>query len=158
MFPHIAPFRIQAAFVIFWACTGTAITQARQPEANQSRAFQNSDRGIAAPRAADNNQTASPPSEEPSIGLRPFGGEVAGTITNQSGAPIVGASVTAVNIATKLSYSARSNKEGQYQIVNIPPGDYNVSVDSPASTAQILKGVTVECQPRFKTTAIRPVL
>jgi hypothetical protein len=52
-------------------------------------------------------------------------GQISGTITNPTGiAP--GVSVTAINAATGLSRTVKSNEDGFYVITNLPVGDYTV--------------------------------
>jgi len=51
-----------------------------------------------------------------------------GIITDQAGAVIPGATVTATNKATNLSRSATTNDEGLYVISNLPVGKYIVKV------------------------------
>ncbi len=53
-------------------------------------------------------------------------GEITGTVTDNSGAVIVGASVTATNIATQQARTTTSNSTGNYAIPYLVPGTYNV--------------------------------
>jgi len=53
---------------------------------------------------------------------------ITGTITDPSGAPIVGATATATDIQRGTSFSARSNDAGVYNISRIPIGQYKVTV------------------------------
>jgi hypothetical protein len=51
-----------------------------------------------------------------------------GTITDTSGAVIVGADVALVNTATNASYHATTNSLGSYTLPNVPPGpDYKIT-------------------------------
>ncbi len=52
-----------------------------------------------------------------------------GTVTDSGGAVLAGASVTAINQETKVSYSDKTNAQGYYSIQYINPGVYNVSVE-----------------------------
>ncbi|MGH9880969.1 MAG: carboxypeptidase regulatory-like domain-containing protein, partial [Pyrinomonadaceae bacterium] len=54
-----------------------------------------------------------------------------GFVRDPQGAVVVGATVTARNPATNYSRSATTNDEGYYQITSLPPGDYDVTVESP---------------------------
>ncbi|HEX8492921.1 MAG TPA: TonB-dependent receptor [Pyrinomonadaceae bacterium] len=56
--------------------------------------------------------------------------DLQGFVRDPSGAVVVGATVTARNPATNLSRDAVTNDEGFYQIVNLPPGDYEVTVEA----------------------------
>lgn len=69
-------------------------------------------------------------------------GSVAGTVTDQSGAVVPGASITIVNNNTGLTRSVSTGASGDYRITDIPAGTYTLSV-----TAKGFKPV--------KTTGIR---
>jgi hypothetical protein len=56
--------------------------------------------------------------------------DLQGYVRDTQGAVVVGASVTARNPATNFSRTANTNDEGYYQIVNLPPGEYEVSVEA----------------------------
>lgn len=53
---------------------------------------------------------------------------ITGTITDPSGAPIVGATATATDIQRGTTFSARTNDSGVYNINRIPIGQYKVTV------------------------------
>ena len=53
---------------------------------------------------------------------------VTGTVTDPSGAPIVGATATATDIERGTTFSARTNDSGVYNINRIPIGQYKVTV------------------------------
>ena len=55
-------------------------------------------------------------------------GSIAGTVYDSSGALVNGASVKAVAFATNLSVTARSSKEGTYQIPDLPIGAYTITI------------------------------
>jgi hypothetical protein len=54
-----------------------------------------------------------------------------GYVRDPQGAVIVGATVTARNPATNFSRNVVTNENGYYQISSLPPGDYEVTVESP---------------------------
>jgi hypothetical protein len=54
---------------------------------------------------------------------------IAGTVTDQSGASIAGATVTAKSVERGLTYQAESNESGLYRISNLPPGNYELRVE-----------------------------
>ena len=58
-------------------------------------------------------------------------GQITGTITDVTGAAIVGAKVTAENINTGFSQSAETEASGLYRFNVLPLGRYNVRVESP---------------------------
>ena len=51
-----------------------------------------------------------------------------GAVTDPSGAIVVGADVTATNLATGAKRSAKTDAAGKYLITQVPPGDYRVDV------------------------------
>ena len=55
-------------------------------------------------------------------------GTVAGTVTDQSGAVVNGATVTFTDTATKTSHSLTTNEAGRYIFVDAAPGTYDLSV------------------------------
>jgi len=57
-------------------------------------------------------------------------GAISGTVKDPSGAPFKGAFVRAQNAATKISEYALSDKQGRYQLQNLPPGEYEVRAAS----------------------------
>lgn len=57
-----------------------------------------------------------------------FRGGISGTVTDQSGAVVPGAQITAVEAATNTSYKAVSSSAGEFAFSNIPLGSYTVSV------------------------------
>jgi hypothetical protein len=54
--------------------------------------------------------------------------DLQGTVRDSAGAVVPNATVTARNLGTNLSREATTNDEGFYKILNLPPGDYEVSV------------------------------
>lgn len=67
--------------------------------------------------------------------------DLGGTVTDPNGAVVVGATVTAKNSATGFSRTVTANDGGEYQIIGLPPGDYEVSAEA----------------SNFKKTVISPV-
>src|ERR1700677_1022388 len=72
---------------------------------------------------------------------------VTGTVTDQSGAVIPGASVVAQNMDTGVGSSATSNSAGLYRIGFLPIGRYQVTVDA--------KGFGKETIPTFQLEALQ---
>src|SRR6476660_7219594 len=56
--------------------------------------------------------------------------DLQGSIKDATGAVVPNATVTARNPATNVSRTATSNDEGFYRIVNLPPGDYEITVEA----------------------------
>lgn len=58
------------------------------------------------------------------------GATLTGTITDPQGDVVPNAKVSARNIATNVSTDTETNSSGSYNIVNLTPGDYQVSITS----------------------------
>lgn len=56
-------------------------------------------------------------------------GRIVGNITDQSGAAVVGAHVTVTNAGTHVSQSTTTNQDGFYEVLSLPIGAYNVSIE-----------------------------
>jgi hypothetical protein len=56
--------------------------------------------------------------------------DMGGFVRDPAGAVVAGATVTARNSGTNFSRSTTTNDDGFYQIVNLPPGDYEVTVEA----------------------------
>src|SRR5262245_55846873 len=64
-------------------------------------------------------------------------GEIKGTITDASGAVVPGATVTVTNTETGFSRTAITDERGEYRILLLPPGAYEVRVELSGFTAQV---------------------
>ena len=71
-------------------------------------------------------------------------GSFAGTVVDQSGAIVPGASVTATSQATDLSRSAKTDSSGHYLIPLLPVGTYTVRVDGSGFRAAELKNLILQ--------------
>src|SRR5215216_4894104 len=69
--------------------------------------------------------------------------DMQGTVRDSTGAVVPNATVTARNPGTNFSRSVTTNDEGFYRIINVPPGDYEVTVESPNFKKAVLPKVTV---------------
>ncbi len=69
--------------------------------------------------------------------------DLQGVVRDQSGAVIVGATVTVLNPATNFSRDVITNGEGYYQITNLPPGSYEVTVEASGFSKARLLSVTL---------------
>src|SRR5882724_5492439 len=56
--------------------------------------------------------------------------DLQGYVRDPSGAAVTGATVTARNPATNFSRDVTTNDEGYYQITNLPPGSYEITVEA----------------------------
>jgi Carboxypeptidase regulatory-like domain/TonB dependent receptor len=71
-------------------------------------------------------------------------GSIQGTVTDPSGAPVGGASVTARNLDTSLTVATVTSDAGLYSLANLPPGRYSVTVEGPNLKKYVREGVTVQ--------------
>jgi hypothetical protein len=69
--------------------------------------------------------------------------DLQGTVRDATGAVVTNATVTARNPATNVMRSATTNDEGHYRIINLPPGDYEVTVEATNFKKLVLPAVTV---------------
>lgn len=71
-------------------------------------------------------------------------GGVNGTVTDSSGAVLVGAQVTATNISTNVATTTRTNKDGVYSIRFLTVGRYTVTIEDSGFTQSVLGPFTLE--------------
>jgi len=71
------------------------------------------------------------------------GADLQGVIKDAKGAVVPNATVTARHPATNLSRSATTNDEGLYRIVNLTPGDYEITVEATNFKRAVLPKVTL---------------
>ncbi|HKG79217.1 MAG TPA: carboxypeptidase regulatory-like domain-containing protein, partial [Pyrinomonadaceae bacterium] len=69
--------------------------------------------------------------------------DIQGTVKDSTGAVVANAAVTARNAATNFSRNANTNDNGFYRIINVPPGDYELTVEAPNFKKSVLTKVTV---------------
>jgi hypothetical protein len=64
-------------------------------------------------------------------------------VKDATGAVVANATVTARNVATNVSRNATTNDEGFYRIINVPPGDYEMTAEAANFKKSVLPKVTV---------------
>ena len=69
--------------------------------------------------------------------------DLQGTVKDSAGAAVANATVTARNAATNISRNTTSNDEGFYRIVNLPPGEYEITVEAPNFKKLVLPNIVV---------------
>jgi hypothetical protein len=79
--------------------------------------------------------------------------DLQGTVRDATGAVVANATVTARNPATNISKNATTNDEGLYRIINLPPGDYEVTVEAANFKKLVLPKVTVTIGQRAELNA-----
>lgn len=69
--------------------------------------------------------------------------DLQGTVRDANGAVVANASVTARNTATNTARETSTNDEGFYKIVNLAPGEYEVTAKAPNYKTALLPAVTL---------------
>lgn len=69
--------------------------------------------------------------------------DLQGVVRDQSGAVVNGATVTARNQGTNTSKTSNTNDRGEYLIVNLPPGEYEVTVEATNFKKAVLPEVKI---------------
>src|SRR5712664_3197136 len=67
--------------------------------------------------------------------------DLRGYVRDQQGAVVTNAAVTARNPATNIARAAITNDEGHYEILNLTPGKYDVTVEAANFKKASLPGV-----------------
>jgi hypothetical protein len=70
-------------------------------------------------------------------------GNIIGTVQDEKGAAITGATVTARNVETNFSRTAQTDSEGRYRFVRVPVGQYEVTVEAPSFAKYVRTGITL---------------
>ena len=82
-----------------------------------------------------------------------YAGTIQGVVTDPAGAVIVGAEVTAINVATNDTRTATTNTEGTYVFTALPPGVYDVHVRQGSFAEFISKGVELHVSSSYEVNA-----
>jgi hypothetical protein len=69
--------------------------------------------------------------------------DLQGSVRDPNGAAVKGATVTARNLATNVSREATTNDEGAYQILGLPPGNYEVTAEAAGFSKGVIASVTL---------------
>ena len=70
-------------------------------------------------------------------------GSIIGTITDQSGAVIPGATVKIINVGTQQTREAQTDEGGRYSLINVLPGTYTLSVTAQGFRKATQKNLSV---------------
>ena len=71
------------------------------------------------------------------------GSAIQGTVTDEQGAIMPGATVVVANVQTGFTRELSSDERGWYRATALPPGDYQVTVTLQGFATQIRRGLTV---------------
>lgn len=67
--------------------------------------------------------------------------DLQGTVRDQNGAAVANAAIVVRNAATNVSREATTNDEGYYKIVNLPPGEYAITVKATNYKTAVISAV-----------------
>jgi hypothetical protein len=67
--------------------------------------------------------------------------DLVGTVTDPNGAVVAGAAVTARNGATGISRTSTADDNGSFQLLGLPPGEYEVTAEAPTFKKVVISPV-----------------
>src|SRR5713226_5628215 len=73
-----------------------------------------------------------------------FRGTILGNVTDSSGLPVAGATVTVKNADTGLVRTVTTTEDGSYSAPELPIGNYNVTVEKSGFRSVVVSGIRVE--------------
>jgi len=77
-------------------------------------------------------------------GFADVDGKIFGSITDKTGAVVVSATVTATRFETGESKTVPTDSSGNYSLLALPPGQYNLEVQSAGFQSYIQRGIKVD--------------
>src|SRR5271154_4735521 len=83
-----------------------------------------------------------------------FRGTIQGTVTDSSGAALVGATVTVHNVDTGIDRITQTNNDGSYLVPELQVGTYNVTVTMSGFQKSVTTGVVVDVASQKKIDAV----
>lgn len=69
--------------------------------------------------------------------------EIKGKITDPTGSVIAGATITATDSEKSISRTGSSDENGEYRLLSLPPGNYQLKVEAPGFKAQLESTVQI---------------
>src|SRR2546430_712639 len=82
--------------------------------------------------------------------------DLQGVVRDPKGAVVTNATVTARNIATNVSREATTNDDGFYKIVNLAPGDYEITVSVSGYKTAVIQAVNLTVgQTAYQDSALK---
>jgi len=78
--------------------------------------------------------------------------DLVGTVTDPNGAVVAGATVHARNVATEISRTVTANDQGEYQIIGLPPGEYEVTAEAATFKKVVISPVRLALGQRAELT------
>lgn len=80
-------------------------------------------------------------------------GRIVGYVTDQSAAAVVGAKVTVTNAGTHVSQSTVTNQGGFFEVLSLPIGAYNVSIEMPGFREQVFENQALQINQSLRLDA-----
>jgi hypothetical protein len=77
-------------------------------------------------------------------------GTIVGSVSDSSGAVVVGAEVTVKNVATNVAFQTRSDETGAYLAPSLIAGAYEITVRAPGFRTEIRKDAVLEIGQRLR--------
>lgn len=76
-------------------------------------------------------------------------GVISGKVKDPSGAVVPNASITATETSTGLKIKSATSSMGEYQILNAPPGTYNITVEAAGFKTLLRDGIKLQVDDRL---------
>ncbi len=70
-------------------------------------------------------------------------GSLTGNVTDPSGAPVAGAQVDVLSVATGVSYQSKTDSSGIYRFVEVLPGAYKITISASSFANAVIQNVIV---------------
>lgn len=69
--------------------------------------------------------------------------DLTGTVVDQTGAVVAGATVRARSVSTGIGKTAVTDVQGNYQLIGLPPGEYEVSAEAATFKKSVISGINL---------------
>jgi len=77
-------------------------------------------------------------------------GSFVGSVHDPSGAAVAACKITALNVATDASRTTLTESNGDYNIVNLEPGTYQISMESPGFQRELFKNLELDARQTIR--------
>src|SRR5262245_48983579 len=77
-------------------------------------------------------------------------GTIVGTVTDETGAAVPGATVSVRNVATGVTRDVATTETGKYTVAYLPVGEYEVSVSLTGFQPSVVKGIALHVNDRLQ--------
>jgi hypothetical protein len=67
--------------------------------------------------------------------------DLTGSVVDQTGAVVAGAVIKATGVGTGISRTVTSDSEGNYKLLSLPPGEYEISAEAASFKKSVLSGI-----------------